>query len=145
MTIANSWVHCTYSFILAGDAKTYSQSRQMLSDGVCQGVARLREAIPNVRIVLGTLTTALNATTGGHGSTEVDTHRRAFNDFIRTCNLFDGVIDFDAVTIDKTTGEMRPEMCPGSSIGGPGDRLHPNRIGYQAMGGAVDLDMIVGE
>jgi len=116
-----------------------------ISDGVCQGVARLREAIPNVRIVLGTLTTALNATTGGHGSTEVDTHRRAFNDFIRTCNLFDGVIDFDAVTIDKTTGEMRPEMCPGSSIGGPGDRLHPNRIGYQAMGGAVDLDMIVGE
>lgn len=116
-----------------------------ISDGVRQGVARLRESIPGVRIIMGTLTTALNATTGGHGSAEVDKHRRAFNDFVRSSDLFDGFIDFDAVTLDGTTGEMRPEMCPGSSIGGPGDRLHPNRIGYQAMAGTVDLGMIVGE
>jgi lysophospholipase L1-like esterase len=113
-------------------------------DGVRQGVARLRDAIPGVRIIMGTLTTALNATTGGHGTKEVDTHRRAFNDFVRTSDLFDGVIDFDAVTLDRATGEMRPEMCPGSSIGGEGDRLHPNRIGYQAMAAAIDLDVIVG-
>jgi len=118
---------------------------EQISEGVRQGVARLREALPGVRIIIGTLTTALNATTGGHGSAEIDTHRRAFNDFVRSSDLFDGVIDFDAVTIDRSTGEMRPEMCPGSSIGGPGDRLHPNRIGYQAMAGAVDLNMIIGD
>jgi hypothetical protein len=33
-------------------------------------------------------------------------------------------------------------MKPGSSIGGPGDGLHPNRIGYLAMGGAVDLTLL---
>lgn len=112
--------------------------------GLTDGVARLRKALPDVRIVIGTLTSALNATTGGHGTPEVDAHRRAYNDFIRSSDLFDGVIDFDAATLDPVTGEMRPEMCPGSSIGGPGDRLHPNRIGYQAMAAAIDLEMIVG-
>ena len=113
--------------------------------GLSEGVTRLREALPGVRITVGTLTPALNATTGGHGSPEVDTHRRAYNDFIRSTDLFDGVIDFDTVTIEQATGELQPDMRPGSSIGGPGDKLHPNRIGYQAMGGAVDLEMVVGD
>jgi lysophospholipase L1-like esterase len=34
-------------------------------------------------------------------------------------------------------------MVPNSCIGGPGDKLHPNRIGYQAMAAAVDIDMLV--
>lgn len=113
--------------------------------GLTEGVARLRKALPDARIIVGTLTPALNATTGGHGTPQVDAHRRTYNDFIRSSDLFDAVIDFDAVTIDEATGEMRPEMCPGSSIGGPGDRLHPNRIGYQAMAAAIDLQTIVGE
>lgn len=113
--------------------------------GLSQGVARLREALPEIRIVVGTLTPALNATTGGHGTPQVDMHRRAYNDFIRTSDLFDGVIDFDAVTIDQATGELKPDMRPSSSIGGPGDNLHPNRIGYQVMGHAIDLNMIAGD
>ena len=40
------------------------------------------------------------------------------------------------------TGGLRPEFQPNSSIGGPGDGLHPNRAGYLAMAHAVDLDMI---
>ena len=35
-------------------------------------------------------------------------------------------------------------MQPNSSTGGPGDKLHPNRAGYAAMGGAVDVEMIAG-
>lgn len=120
-------------------------SADAIIGGLSQGVARLREALPGVRIIVGTLTPALNATTGGHGSPKVDAHRRAYNDFIRTSNLFDGIIDFDAVTINEETGELKPEMRPGSSIGGPGDNLHPNRIGYQAMGAAVNLNVIFGE
>lgn len=116
---------------------------EALQKGIAQGVALMRRSIPGVRIVLATLTTALNATTGGHGTHEVDRRRRALNDFIRSSGLADAVIDFDPITRDAATGEMRAEMVPGSSIGGPGDKLHPNRLGYQAMGAAIDLAAIV--
>jgi len=113
-------------------------------EGIRQGVELMRNKIPSVRIIGGTLTSALNATTSGHGRKSVDGHRRSFNDLIRNSNIFDGIIDFDKVTIDESTGQLRHEMVPNSSIGGPGDLLHPNRIGYQAMGMAVDIDTIVG-
>ena len=115
-----------------------------LKEGLASGVALMRRRIPGVRIVLCTLTTALNATTGGHGTTEVEARRSALNDLIRTGTLADAVIDFDPQTRDPATGEMRPEMVPGSSIGGLGDKLHPNRLGYQAMGGAIDLKAVLG-
>jgi len=114
-----------------------------LKEGLASGVALMRRRIPGVRIVLGTLTTALNATTGGHGTPEVEARRRELNAFIRMGSLADAVIDFDPLTCDPATGEMRQEMVPGSSIGGPGDKLHPNRLGYQAMGGAIDLSAVV--
>ena len=113
--------------------------------GIRTGVTKMRQVIPNLRIIGATLTTALNASTAGHGREAVDTHRRAFNAFIRSTDIFDGIIDFDAATVDETTGQLRPEMVPNTCIGGPGDRLHPNRIGYQAMAAAVDIDMLVGE
>ena len=112
--------------------------------GVQRGVAQMREAIPGVRIIGATLTTALNATTGGHGRDSVDTRRRIFNEFVRTTDIYDGIIDFDTATYDDATGELRPEMVPNSCIGGPGDKLHPNRIGYQAMAAAVDINMLIG-
>ncbi|MBK17285.1 MAG: lysophospholipase [Rhodospirillaceae bacterium] len=114
-------------------------------NGIKKGVTRLRGAIPGVRIIGATLTTALNATTSGHGRQSVDDHRRVFNEFVRNTDIYDGIIDFDAATFDQATGELMPEMCPNSSIGGPGDKLHPNRIGYQAMASAVDIDMLVGD
>jgi lysophospholipase L1-like esterase len=30
-------------------------------------------------------------------------------------------------------------------VGGPGDKLHPNRAGYAAMGNGIDLDMVLGK
>jgi lysophospholipase L1-like esterase len=111
--------------------------------GLQEGVARLRRLIPGVRVVLGTITTALGATTGGHGTPEVDAHRRQINDFIRDTPQIDGFIDFDAAIRDPSSGRMRAEMVPGSSIGGPGDGLHPNRIGYQAMAAMIDPAMVV--
>ena len=42
------------------------------------------------------------------------------------------------------TGELKAEYQPNSSTGGPGDKLHPNRAGYMAMGLSVDPKMIVG-
>jgi hypothetical protein len=41
------------------------------------------------------------------------------------------------------TGGMRAEFVPESTTGGPGDKLHPNRVGYLAMGMAIDLNLLV--
>jgi hypothetical protein len=38
---------------------------------------------------------------------------------------------------------MRPEFVPDSTIGGPGDKLHPNRAGYLAMAAAIDLKLLL--
>ncbi len=38
-------------------------------------------------------------------------------------------------------GGMKAEFVPDNTVGGPGDKLHPNRFGYQAMGMAIDLGM----
>jgi lysophospholipase L1-like esterase len=113
-------------------------------EGYTKGVALLRERIPGVKIFAATLTSALNSTIVSHGRQEVDVKRKMLNEFLRTGKIFDGVIDFDAVTLDERTGEIKPPMQPNSSTGGPGDKLHPNRAGYAAMGNAVDLEMITG-
>ena len=73
------------------------------------------------------------------------TSARRLNEFIRTSGTFDGVIDFDKATFDAATGELKAEIVPDSTTGGPGDKLHPNRAGYLAMGNSIDLDMLVGK
>ena len=55
----------------------------------------------------------------------------------------DAVADFDAATVDTATGGLREEMIPNSTVGGAGDRLHPNRAGYQAMGMAIDVKIFI--
>ncbi len=101
--------------------------------------ARLRTRIPGVRVIGATLTSAINATNAAHGSKEQDEKRRALNAFIKSSGVFDAVADFDAATLDPSTGEMKPEFIPESTTGGRGDKLHPNRAGYLAMGEAIDL------
>ena len=102
-------------------------------------VARLRTRIPTVTVVGATVVSALHSTNGAHGSEAEDQKRRALNTFIRTSGLFDAVADFDAATLDPATGELNPEFVPESTTGGSGDHLHPNRAGYMAMAGTVDL------
>jgi lysophospholipase L1-like esterase len=105
------------------------------------GVAKMRARMPGVRVIGATLTSALNAANPAHGSKEQDEKRQALNAFIRSSNLFDAVVDFDAATLDSATGELKAEFIPDSTTGGPGDRLHPNRAGYLAMGTAIDLKL----
>ena len=119
-------------------------SAQAVSDGVREGVKRLRAAIPGVRIYMATLTGALNSTPT-HGTPEVEAKRKEYNQFIRSADIFDGVIDFDVVTLDPATGELKAVYQPNSTVGGAGDKLHPNRAGYAAMGNAIDIPMIVGK
>jgi len=106
-------------------------------------IAGMRELVARVKakgikIVGATLTPSLTAN-GNSGTPDANQRRQAVNAFIRTGGLFDAVADFDAATVDPKTGALREEFVPNSTVGGAGDRLHPNRAGYQAMGSAVDL------
>jgi lysophospholipase L1-like esterase len=114
-----------------------------VSEGVRDAVKRLRAGIPGVKVVMATLTSSLHSTPT-HGTPAVEEKRRAYNDFIKTSGNFDGVVDFDAATIDPATGELKAEFQPNSTTGGPGDKLHPNRAGYAAMGQAIDLGAVFG-
>lgn len=121
------------------DLGSAAATAEQVIAGLREGVRRLRER--NIRVVGATLTTALGYN-GGHGTPEVDARRRAVNAWIRTPGNVDAVADFDAVTIDQATGALKPEFIPNSTVGGAGDRLHPNRAGLMAMAEAVPIDAL---
>jgi lysophospholipase L1-like esterase len=59
--------------------------------------------------------------------------RQAVNRWIRTKGNFDAVVDFDAVVRDpQKASAVKPEFDPG-------DHIHPNDAGNQAMADAFDL------
>lgn len=64
-----------------------------------------------------------------------ETMRSAENTFIRSSNLFDGVIDFDQATRDPANPTI---LLPAEDSG---DHLHPNDAGYKAMGDSIDLTL----
>jgi lysophospholipase L1-like esterase len=110
------------------------------ADAIIAGMKALvsRVKAKGIKIVGATITPSLTAN-GNSGTPDANARRQAVNTFIRTSGVFDAVADFDAATVDPATGALREEFVPNSTIGGAGDRLHPNRAGYQAMGNAVDL------
>ncbi len=132
------WLEGTNDFSRNGNASVAA-----VIEGVRSGVARLRAAIPGVRLVGATLVSALHSTSPAHGFAEQEQKRQVYNAFIRGGGEFDAVVDFDAATLDAATGELQPQMVPESTTGGPGDRLHPNRAGYLAMAGAMDPAVVV--
>ena len=73
----------------------------------------------------------------------IDGYRKQINQFIRTSGLYDGVADFDQATLDPATGNMKARYVPNSQFTQlPWDYLHPNHAGYNAMGMAIDIDML---
>jgi lysophospholipase L1-like esterase len=65
--------------------------------------------------------------------------REAVNTWIRTSGAYDAVVDFEAATRDPNNPKR---FLPGFD---PGDHLHPNDAGYQAMANAVDLSIFGGK
>jgi lysophospholipase L1-like esterase len=128
------WLEGINDFSANGNA-----SMAAVRDGMIEGVRRMRAALPGVRVIGATLVSALNAAQTHHGFKEEDDKRRALNTFIRDSGTFDAVVDFDAEVTDPATGEMRTPFVHNTTVGGPGDKLHPNRLGYLAMGMAFDL------
>ena len=70
-----------------------------------------------------------------YGSAEIEAKREAVNHWIRTSDEVDGVLDFDAVLRDPTDPKR---ILPTYD---PGDHMHANGPGYEAMGDAVDLTL----
>ena len=68
---------------------------------------------------------------------ELETKRQKINDWIRTSQAFDAVIDWDAVVRDpQNPSKLRPEAdC--------GDHLHLSDKGYEIMVEAVDLQLFL--
>lgn len=130
------WLEGINDFSTNGNASVAA-----VREGMIAGVRRVRATLPGVRVIGATLVSALNAVQAHHGFEEEDDKRRALNDFVRTSGTFDAVVDFDAVVTDPASGEMRTEFVHNTTVGGPGDKLHPNRLGYLAMGMAFDLWM----
>jgi lysophospholipase L1-like esterase len=71
----------------------------------------------------------------GYYSPEKEVVRQAVNNWIRSSDEFDAVIDFDRVTRDPA---HPTRFLPAYDSG---DHLHPNDLGYQAMGNAVPLEL----
>jgi lysophospholipase L1-like esterase len=88
-----------------------------------------------LKIFLGTLLPYYNA---GYFSPAGEAKRQAVNEWIRTSNLHDGVIDFDEVMRDPNPPGPYPSLLPAYDSG---DNLHPSVAGYEAMGDAVDLKL----
>ena len=64
---------------------------------------------------------------------EGETVREAVNNWIRSSQAFDGVVDFDAAVRDpQHPNQFRDNYQSG-------DHLHPNAAGYKAMAAAIDL------
>jgi lysophospholipase L1-like esterase len=109
-------------------------------------VSRLHSA--GVKVHAGTLTSALGVygspfPTADNGAV-VEGKRQTLNYFIRNqgppAGLFDGIVDFDAVTLDLATGNVYARFLPNSQFTQlPWDYLHPNHAGYNAMGLAVEI------
>ncbi len=106
-----------------------------------QDLVKRARAQGKPKIIGATITSGLGSN-GDAGTAAVNERRQTVNQFIRTSGLFDAVADFDAATVDLQTGGLRAAFQPNSTIGGAGDRLHPNRAGYQAMGNAIDITLL---
>ncbi|MEU1994258.1 GDSL-type esterase/lipase family protein [Nocardia gamkensis] len=89
------------------------------------------------KIWLGTLLPASDALVDGVLlAPRSETDRQQINAWIRTQNLADGVVDFDAALRDPAN----PSVLR-NDYGSP-DRLHPSLAGYRAMAETVDLALL---
>jgi lysophospholipase L1-like esterase len=131
------WLEGINDFSRNGNA-----SVETAQNGMKEVVGRIRARQPQMRVIGATVVSALGSSNAAHGFPEQDDKRKALNEFIRTSGVFDGVADFDKVVADPATGAMKAQFVHNTTVGGAGDNLHPNRLGYVAMGMAIDLDLV---
>ena len=104
------------------------------ADDLIAGLSQLaaRAHTHGIKVFGATLTPYVGA---GYSSPAGEAIREAVNQWIRTTNQLDGVIDFDKVTSDPAHPNV---FLPADDSG---DNLHPNDAGYKAMGDSIDLNI----
>ena len=109
-------------------------SEAVTADQIIWGLQQLaiRAHAHGIKIYGATLTPYAGA---GYQDAAGSKMRDAENEFIRTSDLFDGVIDFDKVTRDPAHPDAFLPLYDS------GDHLHPGDAGYKAMGEAIDLKL----
>jgi lysophospholipase L1-like esterase len=108
---------------------------QAVLQGMRSAVMRMRAA--GLRVCGATVPSALGSSRQGHGSTLQDSQRQAFNAAVRRGELFDEFVDLDQVLTDPHTGALRVAFNSDSTLGEPGDGVHPNRAGHAAMARSI--------
>ncbi len=102
-----------------------------LIEGLKTYIAQAREM--DLKVYVGTLIPMGGWRTDAPFRQEM---RHAYNDFIRTTDLIDGCVDFDAALRDPENPDwFRPEYDSG-------DHLHPSKLGYRAMADAVPVEWL---
>jgi len=85
-----------------------------------------------LKIIGATLTPYVGA---HYASPQGEQMREAVNQWIRTCGLFDGIIDFDKMTQDPANPTVFAADVDS------GDHLHPGDAGYEKMANSIDLSL----
>lgn len=113
------------------------QGREKASPSAADIIAGHRQLIERahaqgLRIYGATLTPFEGA---DYWTPQGEAKRQALNEWIRRSKAYDGVIDFDAVVRDPSSPtKILPRYDPG-------DHLHANDAGYEAMAKAINLDL----
>jgi lysophospholipase L1-like esterase len=126
----------THVILLEG-INDIGQARQNPSPSAADLIAAHRQIIDrahgrSLKIYGATLTPFEGA---GYFTAEGEAKRQALNDWIRTSKAYDGFFDFDAAVRDPSRpARLQPRFDPG-------DHLHLNAAGYEAVAGAIDLNL----
>ncbi|NNG22194.1 SGNH/GDSL hydrolase family protein [Telluria aromaticivorans] len=117
------------------DIGNSSATNPVTAEDLIAGYRQLiaRAHAKGIGIVGATLTPFEGA---GYYSPEKEVVRQAVNSWIRNHDEFDAVLDFDRATRDPSHPSR---LLPAYDSG---DHLHPNDLGYQAMGNAVPLTLL---
>ena len=119
----------------AGSSAPMSQqvTAEEVEQGLAQMIARCHEK--GLKIFGATLTPFEGTIYKGYFSPEKELKRKAINEWIRSSNAFDGVIDFDKAVRDPDHPYRFLPAYDG------GDHLHPSDAGYKAMANAIPLTL----
>jgi lysophospholipase L1-like esterase len=136
--LAETGVTHVIVFLGINDIRSRNAAEAVTADDMIAGYKQLilRAHGRGIKIFGATLLPFENENfTPGAYTPEGEAKRQAVNAWIRSSGAFDAVIDFEKTLRDPShpTSMLPKYDC--------GDHLHPNDLGYQALGDSIDLSL----
>jgi lysophospholipase L1-like esterase len=111
-------------------------SQAVSADDIIAGLTQIIERAHTRGLrIFGCTLTPFEGTFPGYYTPEGEVKRETVNEWIRTSDAYDAVIDFDQAVRDPS----HPTRMLAAYDSG--DHLHPSDSGYMAMANAVDLSL----